>query len=575
MSDSEFDSDSDSDREGAEGGQVPGSLGVSSPAFQGLLWTQALTATNDNVFRWFVIGIGKTQFEPESYPMLLAVGSAFFLVPYILFASIAGWLGDRFRKSRVILTCKFAEIAIMALGVLAVSMLDGKPSDGPSTGFFVLLAAVFLMGTQSALFAPSKMGTIPELLNEKQISAGNGIFALTTLSATIVGTGIGGWLSDVTTKALKAGESGTTLPAMVMIGIAVVGTGLAFLVRSLPAANKSAKFPISLIGETIRDIVSLSRMGPLFRVALGIIFFWSIAGLAQLNIDVFSEQSGGLLESHRTPLLIAVTLGIGIGSAFAGYLSAGRIRLSLVSYGALGIAFFCGLLFLAPMDFITDRLLNPKMAITCLFLAGLGVSAGVFDVPLASYLQHYSPIEKRGSILAATNCLAFSGILILSLLFMLLQWPVRKGSLDNLPASMTRVGLAEEDQVRLDHMAEEYERQWNPAQISENVQRMKQMLQPVPINLRPAALTELVFVDAIKKRAADISVSLQDYANEFPDDARQIKNIVLQSRRLPLLTARQIFLLMGLITTPVFAYALRQHKRLTAEQQESTDEQTD
>jgi len=40
-----------------------------------------------------------------------------------------------------------------------------------------------------------------------------------------------------------------------------------------------------------------------------------------------------------------------------------------------------------------------------IFLILLGVSAGLFDVPLASYMQDRSPPEHRGSILAASNFL--------------------------------------------------------------------------------------------------------------------------------------------------------------------------
>ena len=39
-------------------------------------------------------------------------------------------------------------------------------------------------------------------------------------------------------------------------------------------------FPANFIQGTIRDIVALANSGRLFRVALGIIFFWSIAWAA-------------------------------------------------------------------------------------------------------------------------------------------------------------------------------------------------------------------------------------------------------------------------------------------------------
>ena len=199
-----------------------------SPAFQGLLWTQWLTSINDNVFRWYVIGVGKDQFAPEDQGTLLVVGSAFFIIPYIIFSSVAGWLADRFKKSKVIIGCKIAEIIIMSLGVLAVTMMGTpNPSLGVDPFFYLLLAAVFFMGLQSALFAPAKVGTIPELLTEKTIAAGNGIFNLATLSATVIGMALGGWLSDVTTR----GQEQVWIAACMLIGIAVVGTILLSLIH--------------------------------------------------------------------------------------------------------------------------------------------------------------------------------------------------------------------------------------------------------------------------------------------------------------------------------------------------------
>ncbi len=55
--------------------------GIWSGSFQGLLWTQWLTAINDNVFRWFVIGVGKDQFTAENFGTLLVVGSVLFYRP--------------------------------------------------------------------------------------------------------------------------------------------------------------------------------------------------------------------------------------------------------------------------------------------------------------------------------------------------------------------------------------------------------------------------------------------------------------------------------------------------------------
>ncbi len=542
----------------------PKTGGLGSPSFQGLLWTQWLTAINDNVFRWFVIGVGKDQFAREDQAVLLIVGSAFFIVPYILFASVAGWLADRYMKRNVIIGCKIAEIAIMVLGVLAVSWLETpNPAAGVDRFFWLLLAAVFLMGMQSALFAPAKVGTIPELLDETNIAAGNGIFNLATLSATVIGMALGGWLSDATVR----GQENIGLAAFVLVGIAVVGTLLSFLVRTLPAANRQAKFPVTLVGETLRDILQLFSYRTLFRVALGITFFWAIAAFAQLNIDVFSTESGGLDESDRTPLLVAVVLGIGIGSVFAGIISAGRIELGLIPIGAIGVALFSFLLWLSPEGFINDSPFNASKILVCLLLGGLGFSAGIFDVPLASFLQHNSPIEKRGSMLAATNCMAFSGILLMFGVLYFCTAPGSDGSVANLPRELTSAGLSEVQKSELQTLISEFEA--TPIGESANIKAFVDRAEP---ESQTAALTELVMIDSKRRRTAVRSLTLQQYRDEFKPDpshplspemkitqgrlGRQISQAITQSGPLPWLSSRQVFLVMCLMTLPVVGYSL-------------------
>ena len=539
--------------------------GLWSPSFQGLLWTQWLTAINDNVFRWFVIGVGKAQFEegPER-AMLLVVGSSAFIVPYILFASVAGWMADRFMKRKVIIGCKIAEIVVMSLGVIAVGCLGTPNTATPVDVFFwLLLAAVFFMGMQSALFAPAKLGTIPELLDQGKIAAGNGVFNLVTLSATVIGMALGGWLSDVTGQ----GQEKVWLAALVLVGIAVIGTALSFLVWSLPAANRKAKFPITLVGETLRDIFQLFSYKTLFRVALGITFFWAIAAFAQLNIDMFSTDSGGLDESDRTPLLIAVVLGIGLGSVFAGIVSAGRIELGLVPIGAIGIAFFSFMLWLSPENFIDEHALNSRQVLVCLLLGGLGFSAGLFDVPLASFLQHNSPIEKRGAMLAATNCMAFTGILMMFGVLLLCTQEGVDGSASNLPTEWTLAGLSDDQRTKLQPLLSEFED--SPIGDVPNIKPFVDQIEPAS---RAAAITAMVMIDSKRRSAPDVKspLTLDQYRDEFEPEGpitpelkteqrrlgRQISQAITQSKKLPWLNSRQVFMVMGLMTLPVVGYSM-------------------
>lgn len=389
--------------------------GLASRGFLALLATQFLGAVNDNILRWYVIGIAK-DYIPEgddgAIAFVLSAGLACFVVPYLLFAAPAGYLADRFSKRKVIVGCKLAEVLIMALAIGAVYL--GAQIDN----FYVLFVVVFLMGSQSALFGPAKLGSVPELVDPTKISAANGILGLTTVIATVVGAGGGNYLGDVT------GERGIPilwLSALVLIGVAALGVVTSLGIRRLQAANPTIRFPYDAVSQTIRDLRTLAADRAMLRVALGIAFFWSLGSLCNVNIDRFGEDVG-LEQRQLFPLLMALVVGVGLGSVLAGIWSGGKVELGIIPLGAAGIAFSAVMLFTVHGELRTPEGDWTQMHYwACLWLFTLGISAGLFDVPLAAYMQHRSPVEKRGAILAASNFLTFGGMLLIAVIFAFLK----------------------------------------------------------------------------------------------------------------------------------------------------------
>ena len=402
--------------------------GLLSPSFLGLLVTQFLTAVNDNVFRWLVIGIGKDHVADAvrsgnaptwlNESNVLMAGTACFVLPYLILAAPAGYLADRFRKKQVIVVCKIGEIAIMVLGYLAI--LQGNLP--PVTALSFLFAVLTLMGAQAALFAPSRSGSIPETLRPERLSMANGLFGLMTVVATVVGMVLGSWLAD------KTGHKGMGTPWLsgaVLMGVAVVGTLTSLLIVSLPAGNPDRRFPWDFPIQTYRDLRTLASDGPMLRVALGILFFYSVGSLAQLNIDQLAQEAHALNETDKVPLLVSLIFGACVGSVLAGLFSGDHVELGLVPLGALGISISAALLFTVPATlFDVATTSNSGIIWACFLLLMLGISAGLFSVPLEAAMQHWSPRESRGSILAANNFMTFTGILLSSFLYAGLRLPM-------------------------------------------------------------------------------------------------------------------------------------------------------
>jgi acyl-[acyl-carrier-protein]-phospholipid O-acyltransferase/long-chain-fatty-acid--[acyl-carrier-protein] ligase len=552
--------------------------GLASISFIALLLTQLLTAINDNVFRWLAIGVGKDYVNASNIGMVLMAGTACFVIPYLVLAAPAGYLADRFSKRNVIVGCKFAEIIIMSLGVCSIAI-----NVSPQANLVLLFTAVALMGAQSALFSPSKMGSIPELLRADKISAANGLFGLATVSATVIGMAIGSWLSRATGF---RGKEDWWISAVVLLSIASVGLLLSLMIRQLPIADPKRRFPWDAARQTWRDLRALASNRALLRVALGVVFFWSVGALAQLNVDQFAFEGGALYETDKVPLLFALVIGVGFGSVLAGVWSGGRIELGILPLGAFGVSVCSMLLFT-----VAGGVIEPSAGVTgglvwaMLLLFLLGASAGLFSVPLEAYMQHRSPPRERGSILAAMNFLVFLGILLSALLFAGLRRPTFPGSLENIPHLQDRLAQLPADQeANIQSLVSEFEQRWavaetaapenggdtqmmptgeptaaeqptNGASVSPSLTEYVARVDP---GVRDVALAQLVWVELKARQDRGEFLSKDEYFELFDDveEKQLFKDVFDQASDLPLLTARQIFLVAGVFTIPVFLYIL-------------------
>jgi|LSQX01.2.fsa_nt_gb acyl-[acyl-carrier-protein]-phospholipid O-acyltransferase/long-chain-fatty-acid--[acyl-carrier-protein] ligase len=403
----------------AGGGVQPGPHdggGLWTRSFSALLVTQFLVALNDNIFRWLIIPIGTHALDKAT---ILGIGGFCFLLPFLVLAGPAGYLADRFSKRSVMIGCKAAEIVIMALGIAVI--LSGN--------IWLMLAVLFLMGAQSALFSPSKFGSIPEIVRPEFISKANGLVGMTTMVACILGTWIGPVLYVLTTPlAVQLGQSAAIGPgqarwwisASVLIGVAIAGWLASLLIGRLPPAAPERRFPRNPAGQVARDLGALIARRPLMWAALASTFFWSLGVLAQTNVYHFAvpELVGAAGKDMVGPMLAVLTLGIGLGCFAAGLLSAGKVELGIVPFGALGIAAMGIVLSQTPQG--VGNWNSSPYFLACLFLFLLGLAAGLYDIPLLSFLQERSPADERGRILAAYNFLAYTGMISASGLFLLL-----------------------------------------------------------------------------------------------------------------------------------------------------------
>jgi acyl-[acyl-carrier-protein]-phospholipid O-acyltransferase/long-chain-fatty-acid--[acyl-carrier-protein] ligase len=353
--------------------------------FWSLIVTQFQGAFSDNALKWLVsfllLGMGLEQGKRDL--LFVLVVPLLFSVPFLLFSMTGGYLADRFSKRSVTAGLKVMEICVMVIALAGLA----------AANLFIAAAALFLLSTQAALFGPAKYGLLPELLPGKRLSWGNGILELGTFLASIGGTMAGGLLASAFRG--RQGWSG-----VVFIALAGIGLLTSLGISRVPAANPAKKFRRNMAGDLWTQIGEMRKDRVLWLAVLGNVYFWFLASLLLLNIVLYATDTLRVDETHTSMLLVALSLGIGVGSFVAGYLSGGKIEYGLIPFGAIGITVMCALLSRANLTY----------GAIAAHLSVLGFLAGFFAVPVNALIQHRPAPDRKGGIIAAANLLSFVGI---------------------------------------------------------------------------------------------------------------------------------------------------------------------
>jgi len=353
--------------------------------FWSLMATQFQTAFSDNALKnlvvLLVLGSAMPVDQRDAY-VALAVG--LFAAPFILFSMLGGWLADRFSKAAVMRAVKLAEVGIMLFAASALAF----------ESVWLQLAAVFLMGCHSAIFAPSKYGILPELLPHDRLSWGNGVFELLTFLGIIFGIAASGFLAEA-----FAGRQ--EVSGLLLAGLALVGWACSRGITPVPAANPTCAARVNPVTDLWARLRIMRTDRDLWRASWGNAGFFFVAALVQMNLVIHAEDVLALSKAQNAYLTLALALGIGFGSLAAGYASRGRIEYRLVPVGAAGLA-LCAV----PLGLSGVGLTGFTMS-----LVGVGFFAGLFIVPIAAVLQHRPAPEEKGAVQGAANVLSFVGIL--------------------------------------------------------------------------------------------------------------------------------------------------------------------
>lgn len=366
-----------------------------------LLIAQALGAFNDNFFRYALVTLvafqGMTVLDLPS-TVLVPVAASLFTLPIFLFSAMAGRVADVFDRTRVLRFTKFAEIWLMVLAG------TGFLLDNP----WILMGTLFLMGVQSAFFAPAKNSALPTLLEPHELVPGNALISGSLNMAVLLGVGFGTVLIELVI--------GPELVAGILILVAIIGWLSARALPATPAATPNLKISFNFVWETVRVFGHASRAPNVLRPLIGAAWFWMLAASIVTLMPNFARDVLGADASVVLFFSALFTVGAAIGAVLCGTLSGKGDALPFTIAGAIGLVIF-------PLDVAWQTMGNApvpadaELTNAAAFIAdganwrliadlGLAaISAGLFVVPLQAMAQRRAPAELRGRLLSAGGIL--------------------------------------------------------------------------------------------------------------------------------------------------------------------------
>ncbi|MDN2669319.1 MFS transporter [Vibrio sp. 14N.309.X.WAT.E.F5] len=356
--------------------------------------TQFLGAFNDNIFKnvlLLFVAFASVDTLPISSNLFINLAAGLFILPFFLFSALAGVLADKYEKSWFIRKVKLIEVVIMSLGAIGFIY----------ESYAILLLLLFLMGTQSAFFGPVKYALLPQQLESKELVSGNALVETGTFLAILIGT-LGAGI-------IASEENSKLIAAVCIVTFAVLGYLASYFIPEAPSNAPDLKVKWQPITLTRQTLAIAKKDRPTFQALMAISWFWFLGATYLTQFPNFTKVYLNGTESAVAFLLALFSVGIAIGSLACDKLSNHRIEIGIVPMGSLGISIFGFLMavsipealpdFDSFKSFVSYSELWPLFA----YLLLLGMSGGIFIVPLYSLMQFRAKPNERAQVIAGLN----------------------------------------------------------------------------------------------------------------------------------------------------------------------------
>jgi 1-acyl-sn-glycerol-3-phosphate acyltransferase len=357
---------------------------------------QACGAFNDNLLKNVLIILvtyQATRWSDIRPELLTNIAAALFIAPFVIFSGLAGQLGERFDKTRILKTVKALEVLIMVAA--GIGFLQHRVA--------LLLFALFMMGVHSTFFAPAKYGLLPQVLNAQELVGGNALLETGTFLAILMGTLCAG---------LLAGHSNTSWIAAALLLVAVIGFASSLSIPKAEAVAPGQGLDWNPWTSTLDNLRAARESRPVLLSILGMSWFWFFGALLLVQLPLYCHNVLHGDESLVTVTIAMFAIGVGVGSLLCERLSGRQVEIGLVPFGSIGLTLFAVDWVIATPRVDSQVLLTARALLhlpggvrTLFDIAAVGVFGGFFVVPLNALVQQRSRPEVLARVIGANSIL--------------------------------------------------------------------------------------------------------------------------------------------------------------------------
>lgn len=370
---------------------------------------------NDNVLKNALIILITYQLSNQlttvSAPILILFANTIFVLPFVIFASIAGQVSDKYERSSLVKIIKLFEIIIILFAIYGFIQ----------SSLVILFLSILFMGIHSTFFGPIKYSVLPDHLHKSELLGANGFVEAGTFISILIGTIIGGYYTI-----------NGNLITTILLFVAIIGFVTSYFLPKSNNANPEIKVNFNLVHESFLMIKYAKTKKQVYLAILGISWFWFISAAILAQIPPLAKEIFGADENVANLFLATFSIGVGVGSFWCSKIFENEITTKYVFVAAVGISIFGIDLFFASrisaIQYEPEQLKslyvflskkhNWRIVIDLFFISAIG---GLYIVPLFAVLQYFTPSAHRSRVIAINNfinSLFMAGsTIILSLLF--------------------------------------------------------------------------------------------------------------------------------------------------------------